>query len=184
MKAVDMLAAEHELIHQVLESLTQAREKIERTEELPREFFEKALKFCSNFADRFHHFKEEYVMFGLLAQKKGSQLDAEIGSLRYQHERGRKCISEIKNALQGYEKGNEIAITVLLENLAAYISILKRHIYKEDHIFFRMVERELSEEQDRMLLLQFGREEEKTGHEDFFEENRKLALEIKALIER
>lgn len=41
-----------------------------------------AVKFLHNFADKFHHFKEEYLMFGLLAEKKGGRFDGPIGALR------------------------------------------------------------------------------------------------------
>lgn len=71
---------------------------------------------------------------------------------------------------------------MLLENLASYISLLKLHIYIEDQIFFRMVEKELSEDEDRMLLEQFKHEEKRVGTEDFFENSRKLVHEISSII--
>ncbi len=76
---------EHNLILKGLDLLKTAAEKIVRNQNPPREFFEKAVRFTLNFTNRFHHYKEEIVMFGLLAQKKEGEIDAEIGCLRSQH---------------------------------------------------------------------------------------------------
>ncbi|MBW1941869.1 MAG: hypothetical protein JRJ51_03435 [Deltaproteobacteria bacterium] len=43
-----------------------------------KEFFEKAVAFARNFADRFHHYKEEHVMFAQLAEKKAGFFDGPI----------------------------------------------------------------------------------------------------------
>jgi len=184
MKSLEILKKEHGLIRQALDIFTFAREELETGERPPREFFEKAVDFSRTFADRFHHFKEEYLMFGLLAEKKEGFYDGEIGALRYQHERGRKCVNEIENSIEGYSQHDAIATTMLLENLASYISLLKLHIFIEDQIFFRMVEKDLSEEEDRMLLEQFRHEEKRIGPEDFFENSRKLMLEMSSIIKQ
>ena len=183
MKSLEILKKEHGLIRHALDIYSLAKEELEIGERPPKEFFEKAIEFSRTFADRFHHFKEEYLMFGLLAEKKEGLYDGEIGALRYQHERGRKFMDGIENSLAGYSQRDTIATTLLLENLASYISLLKLHIYIEDHIFFRMVEKELSEDEDRMLLEQFKHEEKRLGTADFFENSRKLVHEISSMIE-
>ena len=184
MKSLEILKKEHGLIRHALDIFSLAQEELEMGECPPKEFFEKAVEFSRTFADRFHHFKEEYLMFGLLAEKKEGFYDGEIGALRYQHERGRKCIDEIENSIEGYSQHDAIATTMLLENLAAYIALLKLHIYIEDHIFFRMVEKDLSKEEDRMLLEQFRHEEKRFGTEDFFENSQKLMLEMSSIIKQ
>ena len=182
MKATEILTQEHSLILQALENLFKAQKKIERDQLLPKSFFEMALVFLREFADQFHHFKEEYLMFGLLALKKEGAFDGPIGSLRYQHERCRACIDEISNSLDGYSDGDGIATTRLLENLAAYVSLLRRHIYEEDHTFFPMADKELSKEEDAILLVQFKKEDEKMGAQTFYEQNRAILDEMKALL--
>ena len=182
MKATEILIQEHTLILQSLESLSRAQKKIEKNQRPPKEFFERALVFVREFTDEFHHFKEEYLMFGLLALKKGSAFDGPIGSLRYQHERCRACIREISNSLDGYAAGDNIATTRLLENLAAYISLLRRHIYEEDHTFFKMAEQEISKEEEDLLLAQFKKEDQKMGNQTFYAQNRELLDEMEALL--
>ena len=178
---IKILIHEHALIRQFLDILTIAADKLGKEEPMPKEFFEKAVKFARSFTDKFHHFKEEHVMFTQLAQKKEGELDAQIGSLRYQHERGRNFISEISNAIDRYPIGNEILATILLENLSAYIALLRLHIHKEDHIFFPMVENEFSVSDLRSLLELFEEENHKTGGKTL-EESQKLVQEMAELL--
>lgn len=181
MNALEILTKEHGLIRQFLDNLSMAVEKIENGENPKREFFDRSLDFVQDFINKYHHFKEEYVMFGRLAQKKEGDLDAQIEALRNQHDHTRNFIVEISNYLDGYSKGEEFHTTKLLENLAAYISTLRRHMVKEDHIFYPMVEKELSDKEHQSLLSEFQKEEKKSGG-DTFENNRKLVLEIGSLL--
>ncbi len=182
MKATEILVREHRLILRVLDNLSLVREELEKGKRPSGEFFEKAVEFSRGFSDKFHHYKEEYLMFGLLAEKKEGDIDLEIGALRHQHERGREFIRGIGNAIKGYRMGNEIATTTLLENLASYISLLRRHIHNEDHIFFPMVEKELSDDEKRALLAQFRNEDVKMGDRDFLDDSRKLVFEMSSMI--
>ncbi len=60
MNATEILVKEHSLILQAVDCLAQAKEKLEVYEPLPQEFFEMAVEFTHNFADKYHHFKEEF----------------------------------------------------------------------------------------------------------------------------
>lgn len=184
MKATDILIREHDLILRALENLAGARDQIENGQSPPKEFFKKALWLLREFADKFHHFKEEYLMFGLLALKKEGAFDGPIGALRYQHDRCRKCINEMTQSLNGYVDGDNIAITSLLENLAAYVSLLRRHIHEEDYTFFPMAVKELSKEEEEILMKQFKKEGEKLGDQKFYNKCDKLIDEMDALLNR
>jgi hemerythrin-like domain-containing protein len=184
MKAIDILSREHDLILEVLENLAWARDKIESEASPPREFFEMALKFLREFADKFHHFKEEYLLFGLLALKKEGNFDGPIGALRYQHERCRNCINQMSRALDGYVNGEDIAITSLLENLAAYVSLLRRHIHQENNTFFPMAAKELSKQEEELLLMQFKKKDVEMGAEKFYDNCRNLKADMDTLLNR
>lgn len=181
MKPTEILIDEHNLIRQALDSFVLAIEKLERNERPPAEFFEKGIKFVRSYADKFHHFKEEYLMFGHLAEKNNGELDAQIDALRYQHDRGRDLITTIDSALEGYKQGEDARTTILLENLAAYVSLLRTHIHKEDHSFYPLVDREFTEEEQRSLLEEFHKEESKAGGQ-ITQESQKLVKEMGALL--
>jgi hemerythrin-like domain-containing protein len=123
-------------------------------------------------------------MFGLLALKKEGAFDGPIGALRYQHDRCRKCINEMSRSLNGYADGDDIATTSLLENLASYVSLLRRHIHEEDYTFFQMAVKELSKEEEEILVKQFKKEDGKMGDQKFYNKCRDLIDEMDALLNR
>lgn len=176
---IETLVNEHGLIRQFLDNLSMAAGELEVDERPQRAFFEKAIEFARRFTDRFHHFKEEQVMFVKLAEKKGGLLDGEIEALRHQHERGRTFIAGLSAALDGYAAGDETATTTLLENLASYIHLLRHHIHKEDHRFFPIARQAFSEKELQGLADLFEKED---GDAGTFEENRRLVQEMAGLL--
>jgi len=181
MGPIEILLNEHALIRQAIDNLSIGVEKLEDGEKIPEEFFEKAIEFARTFVDKFHHFKEEYIMFSQLAQKKEGHLDAQIEALRHQHERGRNYIVNIADSLKGYLRGEEIQTTTLLENLAAYISVLRHHIHREDNIFYPIAEKEFSEKEKEIILEAFKKEDEKANSRTT-EEGKRLLREMGACL--
>lgn len=96
--------------------------------------------------------------------------------------RGRKCISQIDASLAEYTRGEEIAAVQLLENLAAYISILRRHIYSENRVFFKMALQELSENEDQLLAQRFRQDGETVGGGDLYASSRELVAAMAKMI--
>ncbi|MEW5908877.1 MAG: hemerythrin domain-containing protein, partial [Thermodesulfobacteriota bacterium] len=99
MKPTEILIHEHRQILQALEIFEKAVQELERGEYPEPSLIGTGAEFFRLYADRFHHFKEEYLMFGILAQKKEGSFDFEIGMLRFQHERCRHHLEIIHNAL-------------------------------------------------------------------------------------
>ncbi len=182
MKATEILIEEHVLISQMLSHLSQAQKMIETNQHPPKELFEKAVLFSSNFTDKYHHYKEEYLMFGLLGKKKRGVLGKQLAALKYEHERGCQFIETLSHSISEYAKGDNLATTTLLENIASYTSILRRHIFVEDHIFFPLVEKELSNQEDQDLVIQFQEESQRLGGSDFVSDCSTLVLEIEAIV--
>jgi len=183
MDPIDVLVAEHSLIRQYLSSLSFALEKLEHGETLPAEYVEQVVVFARNFVDKHHHFKEEYQMFRMVAEKHEGTLDAQLDALRNQHEHGRKYITDIATAQEGHQAGEDDKTTTVLESLAAYISMLRQHINREDHIFYPMAREALTDDQMAHLVSEFTAADEKAG-EGFMQEFRDRVLKMEALLTR
>jgi hemerythrin-like domain-containing protein len=182
MHVTRVLIQEHVLIKQVLLLLDRSRQALEAGDPVPGLFFEKAVTFCEQFADQFHHFKEEFLLFGMLSYKKQGELDTAMGVLRYQHERCRQSIARIKTALSRYKENDEMAVTRVLENLSVYVSLLHRHIGMEDRIFFPMAEQFLSQEEADSLEAQFAQQAQRFGSaETVFATHHALADDLKTI---
>ena len=173
MKAVEILINEHRLIRQYLENLEMVIQKLETGIDPPRVFFGKAIFFGQQFVDKYHHFKEEFQMFRILAQKHNGSIDAPIEALRSQHEQGRNYIANISAILER----EEIQKPDLIENLRAYNSMLRQHIHREDHVFYPLAEKNLSEAEQAQLLEEF-RKADANAEENFFEKTERLVREM------
>lgn len=181
MEPLEVLRNEHGLIRQYLEKLGRAAEKLENGEKVPRSFFDSAIEFFRTFTDRYHHFKEEHILFVRLAQKKKGEVDAALDSLRHEHERGRGVVSEIENSLDGYEQADPVYTERLMESLEAYTTLLRHHIHTEDHLFFPMARDELTDDEKKMLVEEFEKERARAGGRSF-EEAHKLLVDMGSLL--
>ena len=183
MKAVDILLTEHALIRKYLDGMAAALEKLEKGETIPLQYFEQINFFYQRFVDGYHHFKEEHQMFRMLAQKAGGSLDGRIDSLRQQHENGRTHMAAILKAAEGYVTGDEKMAVDLVEHIAAYISMLRRHIHIEDMVVYPMVEETFTEADHVALDKQFKDANEKAGA-GFMDEYTDRLAQMEALLAR
>jgi hemerythrin-like domain-containing protein len=181
MDPIETLANEHGLIRQFLDVLTMAAEKIENGHRPSEAFFEKSVEFARTFADGFHHFKEEHVLFVQLAMKKEGEVDAQLDALRYEHERGRSLVTGIENALPGYVAHDPIKTGELLENIAAYASLLRHHIHVEDHVFYPMARKTLTADDFERIGQEFEKQHEKHGR-DTFERCHKMVVDMGSMV--
>lgn len=163
MKAIKILIDEHDLIIQCLDHLSLAAKKIVDNQGPPKEFFEGALDFCRVYADKYHHWKEEYVMFSQLAQKHGGTLDNEIERHRSQHEQCRNLIQNVAESLEGYSMQLNENTRRVHRNVSDYVHTLRSHIKSENEIFFPMVEQTLTDEEDKSLINEFEKYGNRTG---------------------
>ena len=181
MKPLETLRNEHGLIRQYLDNLEDALRQMREGNRPPKEFFENAVKFGRDFADGYHHPKEELIMFVRLAQKFSGEYDGQIESLRHQHETGRNHISTIEAALVGYEDDSTFRFDEITESLTNYIPMLRDHIHTEDHVFFPLAYQKLSEEEQEQLQVEFDKAKEKSG-ESIFEESHSLVIEMGSIL--
>lgn len=185
MESIRFLTREHVVILQQLENLDRARRALEAGGRPPVEFFAEAIAFGREFADRFHHFKEEFLLFGLLARSRGGSLDAEIGALRFQHERCRQALDEIERALPGYAGGDEFAATAVAFAAAGYTTLLRRHIHLEEQRYFPLAAEALTAAEDAELVRHFREEEtQRAGARDVPADYRGRVAAMAALLER
>lgn len=161
MTALDKLKDDHKLIKRYLDNLLLAHDFLVDREEVPASVFEKTLDFSKQFMNKYHHHREEYILFIKLAEKKGGALDPQIVSLRDQHERSRNLISQIKEALKGYKNGDEVASTRLAENVGYYVSLERQHVNRENHVFYPMAKEAFSDEEMAEFDAEFKKVEEK-----------------------
>lgn len=155
MSALQILIREHELIQIFLDTVVLALRRLERGDSVPRAFFDHVVRFARGFVDEHHHFKEECLMFEMLGRKKGA-LSEQMAQLQHEHERGRFLVSELEAQLGDYE-AQAGACDPLLDNVSAFVSLLRHHIDVEDHVFYPLAQRAFTAEEQSHLLEEFQR---------------------------
>ncbi|MEK6816956.1 MAG: hemerythrin domain-containing protein, partial [Nanoarchaeota archaeon] len=63
MKATEILSEEHRHILKVIDAIEEECKALEAGKSLDKKFFLDAIDFIRNYADKFHHAKEEDILF-------------------------------------------------------------------------------------------------------------------------
>jgi hemerythrin-like domain-containing protein/Pyruvate/2-oxoacid:ferredoxin oxidoreductase delta subunit len=147
------LVAEHEVIKRAIAILPRLTVGLDRgLDATRRRQVQDVLDFVRNFADRFHHAKEEDLLF--------PQFEAAgeiIAAMRAEHETGR---SHVRAAAAALAAGDGATVAT---HLNAYGALLTEHIRKEDEILYPWMDRSLSDAQIGRLYAAFREVEARFG---------------------
>jgi hemerythrin-like domain-containing protein len=155
MQITQVLSEEHQIILKALRVLLLECEKMESGKALDRLYFEKVVDFIKNYADTFHHAKEEDILFKAMLENLHGMHCNPIPVMLNEHEAGR-------NFVLGLEQGLRNNATLqILENARGYCYLLQSHIYKEDNVLYPMAEQALNNEQKERILALYTEQDTK-----------------------
>lgn len=117
---------------------------------------EMVVNLIKNYADGFHHAKEENLFFPLLVKKGFPNEQGPIAVMLHEHTEGRNFVKGMTEEINNIKQGDTSAFTELYEHMQGYIDLLRAHIGKENNILFRMADRTLSPEEQQALLTRFA----------------------------
>ena len=156
----DMLLKEHENILKFIDFLLEKCEVMEKKKEIDRDFFERAIDFIRNYADKFHHAKEEDLLFKELCKDTVEMRCNPVEQMLYEHDLGRNFVKGIEGGLKKKD------IIKIIKNSKRYADLLKEHIYKEDNILYPMAEQSLSKTTKTKMLKEFERIEKSKNKDE------------------
>lgn len=142
----EMMVKEHELILRMLDILETGAEKLARGEFIPPEVFTGAVIFIREFADRFHHGKEEDVFFPALYDAGMPRENSPQELLNLEHKLGRRFVGRLDEAAERYMEGDDDAVSQIVEASNDYVKLLRQHILKENEGLFPVAEKLMSDE--------------------------------------
>ena len=151
MLATENLMKEHQLILKYVDLMERYAEFGLKNLNGPF-LFEKAgcfIQFIHEFADDFHHAKEEDILFRYLDVPGVLTHCNPVPQMLFEHNKAREFVRNMENALQTKD------INMLVLNAEQYAKLLKEHIYKEDNILYPMAERGLSDDAKSSLLREY-----------------------------
>ncbi len=144
------LTEEHKLIKRIIDVLEIAIKNLEKKKQVNPHLFEQATDFIRNFADKFHHAKEEEILFKEMVKKGMPEKDSPIEAMLIEHEQGRGFVRGIVMANGKFKRGSKEAVNEVINNARGYIELLREHIDKEENILYPLAERILGGEHGRI----------------------------------
>lgn len=139
---VEQLEYEHEMISHLLAAMQEYSLSILRTKQVDREWLKNCLDYLQEYADVFHHQKEEELVFSRLKQASPQgKLLVEQGML-VEHDLARYYIRSMKKLLK--KDVTEKVCVRLIGFIQAYIDLLERHIEKENSVAYPYAVRKLA----------------------------------------
>jgi len=151
---IKKLVDEHALIKKWLVLIPEVIEKLDIETKEGRDLIIDGVDFIRSYADKFHHAKEEDILFKYFDEN----LDI-IKAMHEDHETGRGHVKAIIEALERKDKKS------VIEHLNGYKELLTEHIKKEDEILYPWMDREFSMQQVGELFAKFNEAEEKMDKE-------------------
>jgi len=158
MKSIEILKKEHENILKIADAIEKECKIIESGKEINKEFLTKAIDFIRNYADRFHHAKEEDILFKEMDKNQRELHCNPIEQMLYEHDLGR---GYVKGMEWGVKENNKDKI---IENTRGYCRLLREHIYKEDNVLYPLADEALNKKVQDLMLEKFkkiGKDKEK-----------------------
>ena len=152
-KPTKILSDEHKNILKFIDILDKKCDDAEECKGIDKEFFKKAIEFIRNYADKFHHAKEEDILFKELCSDEVELHCNPVEQMLHEHELGRGFVKGMEAALNKDDKEK------IIENARGYIQLLQEHIFKEDNILYPMADSALSEKVQKLILEKFEKRE-------------------------
>lgn len=175
------MALEHPVMdlmsdHRRIEAVMSALEKqLLAGDSFPAEFIGKALTFFVEYADGFHHLKEEEYLFPAMADRGVPVECGPIGVMLHDHAIGRQLLSGIRSRLEEASRGDPNAQTAVRVYATQYIDMLRQHIWKEDNVLFSIAQRVLDEQAADSVAEEFATMSSTNGAAETLERHRQFA---------
>jgi len=140
--------------------LIEVMEQLSTLQQPNVDHLEEVIYLIKNFADVFHHAKEENMFFPFLIEKGFSANQGPVAVMLSEHVEGRNFVKGIESNILLYKKGSDYSLLAIKENMMGYINLLRNHIAKENNVLFPMASRILTPDDNDSLLKRFKAFEE------------------------
>ena len=139
------LVNEHRLILRMIALLERKAPKTADGSYINWQFYLDGIDFIRQYADRFHHAKEENILFKALIDNGMPKEHSPVAAMLMEHDQGRSYVRAMETAVLEAQLGHEDTYQEIADNALGYAALLRDHIDKEDDILYPLAERVLPE---------------------------------------
>ncbi len=167
------LVAEHRLILRMITLLERNAALTAGGDFTDWQFYLDGVDFIRNYADRFHHAKEEDVLFSALVKNGMPRENSPVAAMLMEHDQGRTYVLGMEAAVQKTLNGLPGQERAIAANALVYAELLREHIGKENDILYPLAERVIPEAL-RGEIVSAYQQAEARANSDLSEQYRKL----------
>lgn len=142
---IKKLVDEHVLIKRWVALIPKVVENLDVESDEDRQLILDSVDFIRSYADKYHHAKEEEVLF--------KYFDEDLDILKVIHEDHEKARKHVRTILDAVERKDRNAV---IEHMNGYYELLTEHIKKENEILYPWIDRNLSITQIGELFAKFN----------------------------
>jgi len=151
----DALREEHGATMKMLAALERFIAKVLDLNGSETKDLEALIEFFEIYVDRYHHGKEEQVLFPALSRIRTARIDSLINSLMEDHCEARTSIEQIKSNAVTLHYCFEADCDEFKERTDRYVDLVRKHIRKENSELLPLIEERLSETERLQMTSQF-----------------------------
>ncbi|MBZ0203720.1 MAG: hemerythrin domain-containing protein [Ignavibacteria bacterium] len=133
-KTLAVLYSEHEIIKSVIEFRERISSLSKSDPQKYKNIINELVNFFRNYADKFHHYKEEKLLFPLMCEKNEMLQESIVSEMLENHQDFRKLVNSIETEVNSDNFGESVSL------LSKYTEMLLDHIAVEDDELFQIAE--------------------------------------------
>ncbi len=154
MKTTQILSNEHIHILSVLDVLEAVCTKLKHGTDFPKDDCLAIADFFQGYADKFHHGKEEDLLFPIMIERGIPVEGGPIGVMLHEHDIGRSKVRAIKDFTLNYTS-DTTNFSQFIDDARSFIELLRAHIHKEDNILYNIANQVLTNSDQDKLFEQY-----------------------------
>ena len=163
MKGTEVLREEHKKILKVLHLLDTICNRLKKEEIIPIDHLKTIIRFISDYADAFHHAKEEDVLLPFLDKTGMPKNGKQIEEILEEHLLQRSYVEAMTDALAHSEFQSSETIKKFVSQARNLMGLLSEHIFKEDTLLLPWAERLFTQSHQEELDREFKALEKEKG---------------------
>jgi len=180
-KPTEQLIKEHDSILIMLKIIEKVCIALESNKFVAHDHLNQIIFFIKMFADKYHHGKEEDLLFPAMIEVGFSKESGPIGVMLYEHEMGRDLVKKLDVEVARWKKGNQNAISDITKHARNYIQLLDQHIDKENNILFPMANKSIPIDKQEELSVEFEKANQNIIEADKIEELQNILIDLKKI---
>lgn len=145
MNSIDVLVKEHDNIKRVLKIVRCICVDMVEGKNVDIDDFTSIIDFIRNYADKYHHGKEEEILFKYMQEELSSDIgEGPVRGMFIEHDYARSFVINLEMAIKKYKNGDDESKVDIIANAIGYANLLANHILKEDNVIYKYAASHLS----------------------------------------